>query len=110
MRPFMKMTNELGYTFLESIFQLLILTVFIHLFLLFFFWKGPIEQRYADHSSTELGIISQLIYNTFFLMSVKSALLNSGKTIRLWNGRGLIDIVLSGTSFENEQMKTGISH
>ncbi|MBO0600334.1 ComGF family competence protein [Sporosarcina sp. E16_3] len=106
MRPFMKMPNELGYTFLESIFQLLIMTVFIHLFLLFFFWKGPIEQRYADHSSTEWELFSADLQ--YLLSDVSEIrLLNSGKTIRLRNGRGLIDIELSGTVIRKRTDENG---
>ena len=46
MRKFMKDVDEKGYTFLESIFQLIIIDYFSFIYLLlFFFWKGPIEQQ-----------------------------------------------------------------
>ncbi len=106
MRPFMKMPNELGYTFLESIFQLLIMTVFIHLFLLFFFWKGPIEQRYTDHSATEWELFSADLQ--YLLSDVSEIrLLNNGKAIRLRNSRGLIDIELSGTVIRKRADENG---
>ena len=54
-----------GYTFLESIFQLIIMTFSFNLFLLFFFWKDPIEQQYADYSSTEWELFSAGFTITF---------------------------------------------
>ncbi|WP_158333721.1 competence type IV pilus minor pilin ComGF [Bacillus sp. OxB-1] len=45
--------DEQGYTFLESIFHLLITIAFLQLFLLFFVWKAPIERQFSDHSATE---------------------------------------------------------
>lgn len=106
MRSFMKMPNEQGYTFLESIFQLIIMTIFIHLFLLFFFWKGPIEQRYTDYSSTEWELFSADLQ--YLLSDVSEIrLTNSGRTIRLKNSRGLIDIEQSGTVIRKRVAETG---
>lgn len=106
MRSFMRMSNEQGYTFLESIFQLIIMTIFIHLFLLFFFWKGPIEQYYTDSSSTEWELFSaDLQYLLSDVSEVRLA--NGGRTIRLKNNRGLIDIEQSGTVIRKRVDTTG---
>ena len=106
MRSFMKGSNEQGYTFLESIFQLIILIIFIHLFLLFFFWKGSIEQRYTDYSSTEWELFSADLQ--YLLSDVSEIrLVNAGRTIRLKNNRGLIDIEQNGTVIRKRVDTTG---
>ena len=106
MRSFMKRSNEQGYTFLESIFQLIILTIFIHLFLLFFFWKGSIEQHYTDYSSTEWELFSADLQ---YLLSdvTEIRLVNAGRTIRLKNNRGMIDIEQNGTVIRKRVDTTG---
>lgn len=43
--------NNKGYTLIESLFQLVIFVIFVQLFLLFFYWKTPIERQYSDKSS-----------------------------------------------------------
>jgi len=102
----MKMPNEQGYTLLESIFQLIIMTIFIHLFLLFFFWKGSIEQNYTDYSSTEWELFSADLQ--FLLSDVSEIrLVNGGRTIRLKNDRGLIDVEQSGTVIRKRVDTTG---
>lgn len=45
--------NQSGYTLIESLFQLIILSIFLQLFVLFFFWKSPIEEQYSDVNSME---------------------------------------------------------
>lgn len=106
MRSFVKKPNEEGYTFLESIFQLIIMTIFIHLFLLFFFWKGSIEQHYTDYSSTEWELFSADLQ--YLLSDVNEIrLVNGGSAIRLKNNRGLIDIEQSGTVIRKRVDTTG---
>lgn len=46
-------SNQSGYTLIESLFQLIILSIFLQLFVLFFFWKSPIEEQYSDIKSME---------------------------------------------------------
>ncbi|MBO1915310.1 hypothetical protein J4G37_62090, partial [Microvirga sp. 3-52] len=41
---------EEGYTFIESLFQLIVFVTFAHLFVLFLLWKAPIEQHYTNMS------------------------------------------------------------
>lgn len=45
------MSNDRGYTLIESLFQLVLFALFVQLFLLFFYWKAPIERQYTDMSS-----------------------------------------------------------
>lgn len=92
----MNKMDERGYTLLESIFQLLIMTAFIHLFLLFFFWKAPIEQQYTDYSSTQWELFSAELQQLLADVS-DIQLLNSGKVVRLRNDRGSVTIEQSGT-------------
>jgi competence protein ComGF len=92
----MKKMDERGYTLLESIFQLLIMTAFIHLFLLFFLWKGPIERQYADYSSTQWELFSAELQQLLADVS-EIQLMNAGKAIHLRNHRGSIDIEQSGS-------------
>ena len=50
MSPLLRTKEEKGYTFIESLFQLIIFVTFAHLFILFFLWKAPIEQQYTNMS------------------------------------------------------------
>lgn len=45
------MSNDRGYTLIESLFQLVLFAMFVQLFVLFFYWKAPIERQYSDMSS-----------------------------------------------------------
>ena len=45
------MSNDRGYTLIESLFQLVLFALFVQLFLLFFYWKAPIERQYTNMSS-----------------------------------------------------------
>jgi competence protein ComGF len=92
----MNMSDEQGYTFLESIFQLIILTIFLHLFLLFFFWKDPIEQKYFDNSSTEWELFSLDLQELLTDVS-EIQVLNGGNAFHLLDSRGKINIERSGT-------------
>ncbi len=103
----MKVADEQGYTLLESIFQLLIMTAFIHLFLLFFFWKGPIEQRYSDYSSTEWELFSADLQQLLSEVS-EFQLLSVGRAIQLRNNRGVIDIEQSDSVIRTRV--NGIGH
>ena len=88
--------DERGYTFLESIFQLLIMALFLQLFVLFFFWKEPIERQYADYGSTEWELFAmdlQLLLAEVSTIEVSDA----GETLRFRNARGNIDIEQNGS-------------
>lgn len=106
MRAFVKRMDERGYTFLESIFQLIIMTAFIQLFLLFFFWKSPIELHYKDYSSTEWELFAADFQHLLSDVT-EIRLLNGGRAIRLKNSRGQIDIEQSGTVVRKRVDETG---
>ena len=48
-----KLSNDRGYTLIESLFQLIIFTIFAHLIITFFLWKEPIERQYGNKSTSE---------------------------------------------------------
>ncbi|WP_203246923.1 competence type IV pilus minor pilin ComGF [Sporosarcina beigongshangi] len=92
----MKQTDERGYTLLESIFQLLIMALFIHLFILFFFWKDPVEQQYANYSKMQWELFSAELQQLLTEVS-EIQLLNGGKVIHFRNHHGSVDIEQSGS-------------
>ncbi|WP_318615008.1 ComGF family competence protein [Sporosarcina sp. YIM B06819] len=92
----MKKMDEYGYTLLESIFQLVIMTAFIHLFLLFFFWKAPIEQQYVDYSSTQWELFTAELQQLLADVS-EIQLLNAGKVVYFRNSHGTVAVEQSGT-------------
>jgi len=92
----MNTIDERGYTLLESIFQLLIMTAFIHLVLLFFFWKGPIEQQYADYNSMQWELFSAELQQILAEVS-EIQLIDSGKVLHFRNNLSSITIEQSGT-------------
>lgn len=47
------LSNARGYTLIESLFQLIIFTVFAHLIVSFFLWKEPIDRQYGNLSTSE---------------------------------------------------------
>lgn len=83
--------DEQGYTFIESPFQLIILAVFVQLFLLFFLWKGPIEQQYADMSAQDWELFAVDMQQ--LLSDVQQiSIYPTGRGITFTNERGVIDI------------------
>ncbi|MFJ7933741.1 competence type IV pilus minor pilin ComGF [Sporosarcina sp. NPDC096371] len=93
----MRNLDERGYTLLESIFQLLIMTAFIHLFVLFFLWKGPIEQQYNDYTSTEWELFSADLQQLLVNVS-EIRIMGNGTAIRLRSNQETIDIEQSGAT------------
>ena len=91
MLKLLKLPRESGYTFLESLLQLMIMLVFVQLFVLFFLWKEPIERHYFDISGTEWQLFAvdfQIALSDVYKIEVHA----DGRGIRLWNNRGTIDI------------------
>lgn len=91
----MNNVDERGYTLLESIFQLLIMTAFIHLVLMFFFWKGSLEQQYADYTSTQWELFSAELQQLLAEVS-EIQLLNADKVVHFRNNHGSVDIEQNG--------------
>lgn len=83
--------GEGGYTFVESLFQLIILAIFVQLFLLFFLWKAPIEQQYADMSAIDWELFAVDMQQ--LLSDVQQiSIYPTGRGVTLLNERGVIDI------------------
>ncbi|KXH87450.1 competence type IV pilus minor pilin ComGF [Sporosarcina sp. HYO08] len=85
-----------GYTFVESIFQLVILTVFLHLLVLFFMWKGTVESSFPDHVSIEwelFAIDMQQMLSTIDHLEIRS----EGTALRFLGEQRRIDISRSNT-------------
>lgn len=51
-----RIKDDRGFTLIESILQLMIFVVFIHLVILFVFWKEPIERQYNDMLKTDFEL------------------------------------------------------
>lgn len=50
--------NSKGYTLLESLFQLVILSIFAQLFIAFVLWKGSMEDQYTSPALLEWELFS----------------------------------------------------
>ncbi|MHA6259505.1 competence type IV pilus minor pilin ComGF [Sporosarcina sp. CAU 1771] len=85
-----------GYTFIESLFQLLILAVFAQFFLLFFFWKAPIEQKYSELSALDWELFAVDMQQLLSDVEEISVFPNR-RGITLLNERGVI-IIEQGTA------------
>lgn len=91
MRRLLVLQNEKGYTLLESLLHLVMFTAFVHLFILFFFWKMPIESHYSSMSNTAWEM---------FVVDMQAALIEvteftiyaDNRGVQFKNKRGLIDI------------------
>ncbi|MCG7336366.1 ComGF family competence protein [Sporosarcina sp. ACRSM] len=91
----MRKLKDHGYTFMESIFQLLLLTVFVHFLLLFFSWKGAIEEQYSDYTTREWELFSAELQQ--MLTEVSEIHLPFSSSMKFKNERGIITIEKSGT-------------
>ncbi|GKV54212.1 competence protein ComGF [Sporosarcina sp. NCCP-2222] len=88
--------RESGYTLLDSLFQLIIAFTFLHLLVLFFYWKQTIEQHYGTAASTEWELFTAELQTS--LAHVESISLSAdGQALMYVNERGVQTISLSGT-------------
>ncbi|MBB4825710.1 competence protein ComGF [Sporosarcina luteola] len=88
--------RESGYTLLESLFQLAITVTFLHLFVLFFFWKHSIERQFGSITSTEWELFTAELQTA--LSEVESVeLAMGGRALLFVNERGMHTISRSGT-------------
>lgn len=84
-RKLINSVNEKGYTLLESLFQLLIFSIFAQLFVMFFFWKGMMEEQYFNSSTTEWELFSLEFQE--LLMDIHQLSVSSGKnSVRITKG------------------------
>lgn len=88
--------NNDGYSLIESLFQLLIFVAFVHLFVLFFYWKEPIERQYTDMTNTTWEIFAVDLQAA--LIDVEGISVNGGgRGISFYTSRGRIDIAQQNT-------------
>ena len=88
--------NNRGYTLIESLFQLVIFAVFVQLFLLFFYWKAPIERQYSDMSSVAWEMFAVDVQNE--LVNIQSLQVRSNaRGIEFNTSRGRINIEQNNT-------------
>lgn len=91
MRKLLKCFDERGYTFIESLFQLIILAILVQLILLFFLWKAPIENQYSDMAATDWELFAVDMQR--LLSNVQQIeVYPTGRGITFSNMRGIIDV------------------
>lgn len=83
--------KEEGYTLLETIFQVMIFAMFTQLFVLFFYWKAPIERQYTDFSALQWEIFAADVQNELVQLQAIE-LVRAGKGVRFRTERGVIVI------------------
>ena len=88
--------QEAGYTMLESLFHLVIMITFLHLFVLLFFWKLSIDRQFGTNSAMEWELFSAEMQNLLEKVEMIEVS-GDGRILRLVNERGLITLGLSGT-------------
>jgi competence protein ComGF len=88
--------EEKGYTFIESLFQLIVFVIFAHLFVLFFLWKAPIEQQYTNMSDGAWELFALDLQAS--IVDVKEFNVHlGGRGIRFVTDRGRIDVEQNNT-------------
>ena len=88
--------RESGYTLLDSLFQLAIAFTFLHVLVLFFYWKQTIEHQYGNAASTEWELFTAELQTA--LAEVESISLSAdGRALTYVNERGVQTISRSGT-------------
>lgn len=91
MHSVLKYRNEAGYTLVEALFQLVIMSIFLHFIILFFYWKLPIERQLQDYYATEWELFA--IDLQALLVEVEDfSVLMGDRAISFTNERGEINI------------------
>jgi len=91
MHKVLRNRNELGYSFLEALFQLMIMGIFLQFVVLFFYWKTPIERQLQDYYSTEWELFA--IDLQALLVNVEDFnVLMGDRAISFTNERGKIEV------------------
>lgn len=87
----LKKRNEAGYSFLEALFQLVIMGIFLQFVVLFFYWKTPIERQLQDYYATEWEMFA--IDLQALLVNVEDfKVLMGDRSISFTNERGKIEV------------------
>ncbi|WP_252502956.1 ComGF family competence protein [Sporosarcina sp. Marseille-Q4943] len=91
MHRVLKCCNESGYSLLEALFQLLIMGIFLHFAVLFYYWKQPIERQLEDYYATEWELFA--IDLQALLVDVEDFnVLMGNRSILFTNDRGTIEV------------------
>lgn len=96
MYKLLKGSNQSGYSLIESIFQLLILGIFLQFVLLFFYWKAPIERQFEDYYATEWELFGIELQELLIEVEEFNILVGN-RSISFLNDRGKIEIGQSGS-------------
>lgn len=91
MRRYRWMKKESGYTLLETIFQVMIFAMFTQLFLLFFYWKAPIERQYNDLSAIQWELFAADFQEELVILQ-EIEVIRNGDGVRFLTERGSIVI------------------
>lgn len=83
--------KEGGYTLLETIFQVMIFAMFAQLFLLFFYWKAPIERQLKNRSAMQWEMFA-VDFQDELANLYHMEVLQGGNGIRFQTKRGIITI------------------
>lgn len=106
MHSVLKLRDESGYSLLEALFQLLIMGIFLHFFVLFFYWKLPIERQLQDYYATEWELFA--IDLQALLIDVDDFNVHLGnRAITFTNERGKIEVGQSNYVIRKSINKTG---
>lgn len=91
MHSVLKLRNESGYSLLEAMFQLMLMAIFLHFVVLFFYWKLPIERQLHDYYATEWELFA--IDLQALLVDVEDFNVHIGdRAISFTNERGKIEV------------------
>lgn len=91
MHRLLRIDNDRGFTLIESILQLMIFVVFIHLVILFIFWKEPIERQYNNMSDADWELFVVDLQDS--IIDVEDFRIHDDKRgLEFVTGRGRIDI------------------
>lgn len=83
--------DEAGYTLLEAILQIVVFALFAQLFVLFFYWKAPIERQYQTRSQIQWEMFAADFQKEIALAELIEVT-RAGEGIRFVTERGTIRI------------------
>lgn len=83
--------DEAGYTLLEAILQIVVFALFAQLFVLFFYWKAPIERQYQTRSNVQFEMFAADFQEAIALVE-SIEVIRAGDGIRFQTDRGIITI------------------
>lgn len=88
-----RLKNEAGHTLFEAILHIVIFALFAQLFVLFFYWKAPIDRQYKNPSKVAWEMFAA-DFQDEILQVDSMEVIRSGEGIRFQTARGIIIIEL----------------